>query len=154
MTESDNATAQAPGARQFGLRRLYVKDVSFEAPNSPGVFTESLGEPEIKLNLRTSTRNLEDGSVEVVLHVSAHAQSGQRTVFLVEVAQAGAFQISGFQPEETRAIVTVACPNTLFPYAREAVSSLVQKGGFPPLIMQPIDFSVLVADSGRAAGHA
>ncbi len=140
-----------PGTRQFGLRQLYVKDLSFEAPNSPGILTESGLAPEIKLNLRTSHRDLGNGVAEVVLHVALHALAGQRTVFLVELEQAGTFQISGFPPEETRAIIGVACPNALFPYAREAVSSVVQRGGFAQLLLQPIDFTALFAQSQNQA---
>lgn len=140
--------------RQFGLRQLYVKDVSFEAPNSPGILTESGLEPEIKLNLRTSHRDLGNGVNEVVLHVSVHALAGQRTVFLIELEQAGTFQISGFPAEEVRAIIGIACPNALFPYARETVSSIVQRGGFAQLLLQPIDFTALFAQAqaNRAAG--
>lgn len=146
----------APGQRQFGLRQLYVKDMSFEAPNSPGILTETGLDPEIKLNLRTSQRDLGNGVFEVVLHVTVHALAGQRTVFLVELEQAGSFQISGFPPEETRAIIGVACPNALFPYAREAVSSIVQRGGFAQLLLQPIDFTALFAQAqaSRAANPA
>ena len=86
----------AANQRQFGLRQLYVKDLSFEAPNSPGILTEGGLEPEIKLNLRTSQRDLGNDILEVVLHVSVHALAGQRTVFLVELEQAGTFLISGF----------------------------------------------------------
>ena len=124
-----------------------MKDLSFEAPNSPGILTESGLEPEIKLNLRTSHRDLGNSVTEVVLHVSVHAVAGERTVFLVELQQAGTFQISGFPAEEARAIVGIACPNALFPYAREAVSSIVQRGGFAPLLMQPIDFTALFAQA-------
>lgn len=144
-----NGAAASP-ERQFGVRRLYVKDVSFESPNTPGIFMTNPGEPEIKLNLRTSHKDLGDGNTEVVLHVSAHAQVKERTLFLVEVEQAGIFQVSGFTAEEQRAVVGVACPNTLFPYARETVSSLVQRGGFPPLVLQPIDFAMLY---NQAAGN-
>jgi len=147
-----NGTAGAV-ARQFGLRQLYVKDLSFEGPNSPGILTESGLEPEIKLGLRTTHRDLGNGVTEVVLHVSVHALAGQRTVFLVEMEQAGTFQISGFPPEEARAIIGIACPNALFPYAREAVSSVVQRGGFAQLLLQPIDFTALFAQA-QAAGQA
>lgn len=143
--------SSGPGTRQFGLRQLYVKDLSFEAPNSPGILTESGLAPEIKLNLRTSHRDLGNGVAEVVLHVALHALAGQRTVFLVELEQAGTFQISGFPPEETRAIIGVACPNALFPYARETVSSVVQRGGFAQLLLQPIDFTALFAQSQNQA---
>lgn len=158
MTDSSTSKqgngTTAEGTRQFGLRRFYIKDVSFEAPNSPGVFTESDLDPDIKVNLRTSHRSLPDGVSEVTLHVSVHALAGQRTVFLVELQQAGTFQISGFPADETRAILGVACPNALFPYAREAVSSIVQRGGFAPLLLQPIDFTTLFAQAqaNRAAG--
>lgn len=142
------------GVRQFGLRQLYMKDISFEAPNSPGILTETGLEPEIKLNLRTSHRDLGQGLTEVVLHMTVHAVAGERTVFMVELEQAGSFLVNGFPPEETRAIISVACPNTLFPYAREAVSSLVQRGGFAQLLLQPIDFNTLFtqAQATRAAG--
>lgn len=139
--------AATEGARQFGLRRFYIKDVSFEAPNSPGIFAESGLDPEIKVNLRTSQRSLGDSMSEVVLHVTVHAIAGERTVFLVELQQAGLFQIGGFPPDETRTILGVACPNALFPYAREAVSSIIQRGGFAPILLQPIDFTALFAQA-------
>lgn len=146
----------AASARQFGLRQLYIKDLSFESPNAPDILTERGLDPEIKLNLRTSSRDLGNGVTEVVLHVSLHALAGQRTVFLIELQQAGTFQISGFPPEETVAIVGVACPNALFPYAREAVSAAVQRGGFAQLLLQPIDFTAIFAEAQarRAAGGA
>ncbi|MEO8444319.1 MAG: protein-export chaperone SecB [Gammaproteobacteria bacterium] len=153
--------ASAGDPRQFGLRQLYVKDLSFESPNAPEILTERGLDPEIKLNLRTSHRDLGNGVMEVVLHVSVHALAGQRTLFLIELQQAGAFQISGFPAEETRAIVGVACPNALFPYAREAVSSAVQRGGFAQLLLQPIDFTAVFAEAvarstaeGLPAGQA
>ena len=150
------SNGQADGARQFGLRRFYVKDMSFESPNSPGIFSESGLDPDIKVNLRTSQRSLGDGVSEVVLHVSVHAIAGQRTVFLVELQQAGTFQISGFPPEEARTILGIACPNALFPYAREAVSSIIQRGGFAPILLQPIDFTTLFtqAQANKAASSA
>ena len=153
---SVTGSSSPANVRQFGLRQLYLKDLSFEAPNSPGILTESGLEPEIKLNLRTSHRDLGNSVTEVVLHVSVHAVAGERTVFLVELQQAGTFQISGFPAEEARAIVGIACPNALFPYAREAVSSIVQRGGFAPLLMQPIDFTALFAQAqaNRAATAA
>jgi len=133
--------------RQFALRHLYVKDISFEAPNSPAIFSEGRVEPEIKLNLRTSHRDLGNELTEVVLHVSVHALAGQRTMFLVELEQAGTFQITGFSPDEVRTIIGISCPNTLFPYARESISSTVQRGGFAQILLQPIDFTAVYARS-------
>ena len=112
MTESSTnglgaAVAPAGDGRQFALRRFYVKDLSFEAPNSPGIFSESGLDPEIKVNLRTAQRSLGDDLSEVILHVSVHALADQRTVFLVELQQAGVFQISGFSKDEMRAMRTI-----------------------------------------------
>lgn len=155
-TKGNGTGTPAAGTRLFGLRQIYVKDMSFESPNSPGIMTETGLDPDIKLNLRTSNRDLGNGVFEVVLHVAVHALAGQRTLFLVELEQAGAFQISGFPADETRNIIGVACPNALFPYAREAVSSLVQRGGFSQLLLQPIDFTALFAQAqaSRAANAA
>lgn len=139
------AASGAPGdtSRRFNLRHIYLKDLSFEAPNSPGILTETGLEPEFNLNLRTSHRDLGSGIFEVVLHVNVHGVDGKRTMFLVELEQAGTFQISGYSPEETRTIVGVTCPNILFPYAREAVSSILTRGSFSQLLLKPIDFAAL-----------
>ncbi|MEO7385971.1 MAG: protein-export chaperone SecB [Gammaproteobacteria bacterium] len=149
----DSPIDTSAGNRSFGLRKLYVKDMSFEAPNSPGILDDG-HDPEIKVNPRTSHRDLGNGQTEVVLHLSVHAMAGQRTVFLVELQQAGAFQITGFPADETRAIIGVACPNSLFPYAREAVSSIVQRGGFAQLLLQPMDFTSLFAQAQAQARRA
>ncbi len=153
---SSNGSDMA-GNRQFALHRIYVKDISLESPNAPAIFIEKMGEPEIKLNLRTSHSNINQGLVEVVLHISVQAVVGERTIFLIELEQAGMFQISGFPESETRAIIGIACANALFPYAREAVSDLVQRGGLPPLVLQPIDFATLFNQQqagGAAAANA
>jgi preprotein translocase subunit SecB len=150
---ANGATNGSEGAtpRQFTLRQIYLKDMSFEAPNSPDILTESGLEPEVKLNLRTTHREMGNGLTEVVLHLDLHALAGERTLFLVEFEQAGTFQISGFSAEETRAIIGVACPSALFPYAREAVSSIIHRGGFPQLMLQNVDFAALF-EQGRTRG--
>jgi preprotein translocase subunit SecB len=128
--------------------------LSFEAPNSPGILTETGLEPEFDLNLRTSHRELVGGIFEIVLHVNVHGVDRKRTMFLVELEQAGTFQITGYSPEETRTIVGVTCPNILFPYAREAVSSILTRGSFSQLLLKPIDFAALferTQASNRAA---
>jgi preprotein translocase subunit SecB len=147
-TESGgNGSGGSP--RQFALRRLYVKDLSFEAPAVPEIFQDEGTDPNIQLNLRTSHRDLGDDQWEVVLHVSAHATLAERTLFLVEIDQAGIFHMSGFPAQEARAVIGVACPTTLFPYAREAISSCVSRGGFPALLLQPIDFGALFSQASR-----
>ena len=145
--------ASTEGERNFSLRKLYIKDLSFEAPNSPEFFFEQ-HQPEMNLNIRTAHTDLRDGSTEVVLHMTAQSAVGERTVFLIELAQAGMFQISGFTKEETRAIIGIHCPNALYPYAREAISSMVQRGGYPPLVLQPMDFTALFAKANQDSAAA
>ena len=150
-TAANGSGAKAEGERVFSLRKLYIKDFSFEAPNSPGFFFETKLQPEVNLNIRTSHSDLGNGSTEVVLHMTAQSVAGERTAFLIEVAQAGLFQISGFSKEEARAIIGVHCPNALYPYAREAISSMVQRGGYPSLVLQPMDFAGLFAQASQDA---
>lgn len=133
--------------RQFVLQQLFVKDLSFEAPNAPVTLQGGPGEPDVKLNLRHSARALEGDAFEVVLHLSVHAELEGKTVFLAELDQAGLFVIKGYKDEERRQLLGVYCPNTLFPYAREAISSTVARGGFPPLMLQPINFEALYAQA-------
>jgi preprotein translocase subunit SecB len=142
------------GERTFNLRKLYIKDFSFEAPNSPSFFFDSKQQPEMNLNIRTAQSDLGNGSMEVVLHMTAQSVAGERTVFLIEIAQAGIFQVSGFSKEETRVILGVHCPNALYPYAREAISSMVQRGGYPPLVLQPMDFTALFAQASQDTAAA
>ncbi|MBT8422868.1 MAG: protein-export chaperone SecB [Gammaproteobacteria bacterium] len=141
-----NGSAQAP-EQAFMLQQLYVKDMSFESPNSPQIFRESNVEPETELNIRNSHAVIEDGVYEVVLHISVHAKVGENTIFLAEMDQGGIFAIRGYTQEQTAMLLGTQCPTTLFPYARESISSLVGKGGFPPLILQPINFEALYAQA-------
>lgn len=145
MNEPANPATNGNGAgtRQFLLQQLFVKDLSFEAPNAPVTLQNAGGEPEVKLNLRHSARALDNDAFEVVLHLNIHAEIAGKTVFLAELDQAGLFVISGYKDEELKRLLGVYCPNTLFPYAREAISSTVAKGGFPPLMLQPINFEAL-----------
>ena len=138
--------------RAFLLQQLYVKDLSFEAPNTPQIFQESQVEPETELNIRNSHTAVADDVYEVVLHISVHAKRADQTIFLVELDQAGLFRISGYQPHEVNVLLGTQCPATLFPYAREAVSTTVGKGGFPPLMLQPINFDMLYARAREQQG--
>ncbi|MEE4184951.1 MAG: protein-export chaperone SecB [Gammaproteobacteria bacterium] len=140
-----NGAAAGPAQPAFALQQLYVKDLSFEAPNSPQVFAQGGIEPETELNIRNAHQVLDAERYEVVLHIRIHAQQTDKTIFLIELEQAGVFQITGYTPEQVTTLLGTQCPATLFPYVRETISSLVAKGGFPPLILQPINFEGLFA---------
>lgn len=141
------SNGQQQAGQSFVLQQLYVKDLSFEAPNTPQIFREQNIEPETELNIRNSHTAMEDGQFEVVLHISVHAKVGDKTIFLAELDQGGIFLIKGWTAEQTALLLGTQCPSTLFPYARESISTLVGKGGFPPLILQPINFEALYAQA-------
>jgi len=131
----------------FILQQLYIKDMSFEAPNTPKIFQQNGIEPETELNIRNSHTSAGENLYEVVLHISVHAKQGDQTIFLTEIDQAGLFAISGYSADQASQLLGTQCPATLFPYVRESISSLVSKGGFPPLILQPINFEALYAQA-------
>ncbi|HEY3645485.1 MAG TPA: protein-export chaperone SecB [Gammaproteobacteria bacterium] len=136
--------------KQVLLNRIYVKDCSFESPRSPEVFNAPMS-PEVKLDLRTANKRVQGDLVEVVLSITAEAQQDSRTLFVVEVHQAGVFTITGFDANEYTAIVSSYCPSILFPYAREVISDFVTKGGMPSLLLQPVNFDTLYMQSLAAA---
>ena len=144
QTQDPALQPEAEATGQFQIQRLYVKDVSYEVPNAPQVFKEG-GQADIKMNLAQRVDKLEDDLHEVVLTVTVTATVGEKTAYLAEVAQAGIFLISGLNEQAMHAVMNTVCPNTLFPYARQAISSLVGQGGFPPLTLQPVNFDQLYA---------
>ena len=123
----------------FGIEKLYVKDLSLEVPNAPEIFLER-EQPQIEIQLNTGGRGVGEGVFEVVLTVTVTAKMGEKTVFLVEVGQAGIFRIQNVPEEQMEPLIAVACPNILFPYAREAVSDAVSRAGFQPIVLQPVNF--------------
>jgi preprotein translocase subunit SecB len=123
----------------FGIEKLYVKDLSVEVPNAPEIFLEREA-PQINIQLNTSGRGVGEGIYEVVLTVTVTAKAGEKTVFLVEVGQSGVFRIQNVPEEQMEPLIAVACPNILFPYAREAVSDAVSRAGFQPIVLQPVNF--------------
>lgn len=138
---------------QFGIQRLYLKDVSFESPNSPAIFRKEW-KPQVKLDLNTQTRQLDEGVYEVVLTLTVAAKIEEESAFLCEVQQGGIFSLAGF-PDETRdQMLGAYCPNILFPYAREAVDALVVKGSFPALMLAPVNFDALFAQNKAEAENA
>lgn len=132
--------------QEFGIHSIYLKDVSFEAPNSPEVFKTQF-KPEIQMNLNVETKPLEQDVYEVALSVTVTAKDkeSEKTGFLVELQQAGVFTIRGFGQNELGSMLGIYCPNVLFPYARESVANLVTKGGFPQLLLEPVNFEALYA---------
>ncbi|GAB6044017.1 protein-export chaperone SecB [Endothiovibrio diazotrophicus] len=138
MSEQPNAGAQ------FNIQNVYLKDVSFEAPGTPQVFREEW-KPELQINLDTRQEKLAEGVFEVVLKVTATVKNSDKAAFLAEVHQAGIFSINGLSEEQLDHTLGVFCPNLLFPYAREVVSGLVTKGGFPQLLLAPVNFDALYA---------
>ncbi len=153
------ANEQAPAASQssasasaLALQGVYLKDCSFEAPQGP----RSTGEwsPQISLDLNTSVQPLGGELREIVLTVTVSAKQGEQTLFLVEVKQAGAFLMQNLSAEEFKRAVGSLCPSVLFPYARAVVSHLVGQGGFPQLLLPPVNFDALYANSQNEAANA
>ena len=136
--------SEQPQGGQLGIQKIYVKDLSFEAPNAPQVFTEQLS-PSLDLQFANAATKLSDNVHEVVLTVTCTVQQESRTVYLAEVQQAGIFNIAGFADDHLPVILATACPNILFPFAREAICDVVVKGGFPQLLLAPVNFDVLYA---------
>ena len=126
----------------FGIEKLYVKDISVEVPNAPEIFLEREA-PQVEIQLNSAGRGLGDGAFEVLLTVTVTAKLGEKTVFLVEVGQAGIFRILNVPNEQIEPLIAVACPNILFPYAREAVSDAVTRAGFQPIVLQPVNFEAM-----------
>lgn len=142
--QANNGDAAGQQQTQFNIQRIYTKDVSFESPNSPAMFTKEW-KPEIKLDLDTSTNTVDENVYEVILTVTVTATMGEETAFLCEVKQAGIFAI-GEMPEQNKAhMIGAYCPNVLFPYAREAISNMVNRGTFPPLNLAPVNFDAIFA---------
>jgi len=147
MAETENPIAgseQSSSERELNIERIYIKDLSFESPNAPQIFYEP-HQPEVDLNLTSNVHSLGDGRYEVVLSVTLTIRAGERTVYLAEIHQAGLFQVRGFADAEKGSLLGSYCPHTLFPYAREAVSDVVTKGGFPPFLLAPVNFDAIYA---------
>jgi len=136
---------------QLMVQKIYVKDVSYEVPNAPQIFHEmnENDQPQVQLNLGQKATDLGNSLFEVVLSLTLTCTIGQRTAYLAEVAQAGLFGIAGFSEEDQAGLIASYCPNLLFPYARQVISALVLEGGFPPFLLQPINFDALYAEQQR-----
>ena len=145
MTEQNNtAVAQEDIAPQFSLQRIFVKDLSFEAPKSPEIFREDWS-PEVEMDLNTRQRALEGDFHEVVLTITVTVKTADEVAFIVEVQQAGIFLIQGLDEASKGHALGAFCPGLLFPYARETIDSLVVRGSFPALMLAPVNFDALYA---------
>ncbi len=141
---TNNQTASSSQLPEFVIQRVYVKDLSLECPQSPQAFQEEW-QPELNLQFTMNTSNVAENIYELVLQVTVTATSREKTLFLVEIKQAGLFTLKGFTEEQTQQVLSITCPTILFPYAREAVSDLVGRAGFPPLYLAPVNFEALYA---------
>ena len=133
--------------KQIAIQKIYVKDFSFESPHAPGVFARSDWAPKTNLNLRSAHTALDDDNHEVILTITVDTKHEEQTLFLVELHQAGIFHLTGYEGEEMASLLGSFCPNILFPYARETISSVIGKGGFPEFNLQPINFDALYAQT-------
>lgn len=149
MTD-DSPQAASGNSPNFSVLRIYLKDVSFETPNSPAIFTQEF-KPEVEMQLNTSVSRLEANLFEIVLTITVTSKENDKTGFLAEVQQAGIFDISGFDEAQHAHMIGAYCPNTLFPFAREAIANLVIKGGFPQLLLAPVNFDALFAQRKNQA---
>lgn len=142
-TENGQQPAQADENQQeFGIQRIYIKDVSYESPNAPKIFLDQW-QPELNLDLATKVDTLEDNIYDVTLTVTATVKVGEKTAFLSEVKYAGIFMVKGFADAELKQMLGSYCPNVLYPYVREIITTLVVNGGFPQLYLTPVNFDAL-----------
>lgn len=139
--------------KRISVAKLYVKDFSFESPMAPNVFRAEKWAPQTNLNLRSGHTAMDGDVYEVILTITVDAKEEDKTVFLVELQQAGLFELTGYDDSERHAILGSYCPSILFPYAREAISSTVQRGGFPEFVLQPINFDALYMQSQQHAAE-
>lgn len=139
--------------QQFAIQRIYVKDLSFESPESPVIFTQDW-KPEMNLDINTASSSVGDDNYEVILTLTVTVKTEKKTAFIAEVKHAGIFTIVGFSEEDLKHTLGSFCPSIIYPYAREVVTSTVTKGGFPQLVLAPVNFEALYQqhESGEGQG--
>jgi preprotein translocase subunit SecB len=147
MAENDQPNAE----KQLLLQKIYIKDLSFESPRAPAVFSSNAS-PQTQLNIKSTARELAPDTQEVILTLTLEVTDQEKTLFMVEIEQAGLFRIQGYSDEERRLLIGSYCPGTLYPFAREAISDVVTRGGFPQLLLQPINFDGLYAQAVKDRG--
>ena len=147
LNGANEAATQANGPN-FTVEKIYVKDVSFEVPGAPAIYSENIA-PELNLNLNQRVQRLAENAFEVILGVTLTCKAGDKTAYVAEVQQAGVFGLAGFDAQTIDALLGTQCPSILFPYVRQLLSDLIQAGGFPPFYLQPINFDGLYAETLR-----
>ena len=153
MADIPEAGGLPPGSATFSIEKIYVKDLSLENPGAPQSFRQQES-PQIEIGLRTSGDQIEPNIFESVLTITLTAKLGDRTLFLVEAAQAGVFTIKGIPQEQLQGVLAVHCPTVLFPYVRETIADAVSRAGFPPVHLAPINFEALYAQQAAQAAPA
>jgi len=154
MAENDQqqnpqaASGSAAPATRFSVQRIYIRDASFEAPDTPEAFRRPYA-PQVNFSINSRSKKVDGDIYEVVLRLTADIKQEDKTVFLVEVQQAGIFEIAGLDGDRLEQVLNITCPNILFPYGREAVDSLVTKGSFPALMLAPINFEAIYVQARR-----
>lgn len=141
---------QQPQQPSFQIEKIYVKDLSLELPNAPQAFLQAEA-PQLEVQVHNDAKQFGDGLYEAVVTVTVTARVGDKTLFLAEAAQAGIFSVRGVPAADLDPLLGIACPNILYPYVREAISDLVTRGGFPPVLLAPVSFESIYAQRMQAA---
>ena len=147
---ADPSSAQTPQQPSFQIEKLYVKDLSLEVPNAPQVFMQAES-PQLEIQVRNEAAQFADGLFEVAVVVTVTARAGEKTVFLAEVAQAGIFSAHGIPAQDLEPLLGIGCPTILYPYAREAISDLVTRAGFPAVVLAPVSFEQIYMERRQQA---
>ena len=146
------APGQAPQP-SFQIEKLYVKDLSLEVPNAPQIFMQAES-PQLEIAVRNEALQFADAMYEATVTVTVTARSGEKTVFLAEAAQSGIFSVHGIAPQDLEALLGIACPTILYPYAREAISDLVTRAGFPAVVLAPVSFEQIYMERRKQQAAA
>ena len=147
MAEDNQTNAE----KQLLLQKIYIKDFSFESPRAPEIFSSNVS-PQTRLNIKSAAKEVAADTQEVVLTLTVEAVDQDKTLFIVEIEQAGLFRMQGYSTEELQMLIGSYCPGTLYPFAREAISDVITRGGFPQLLLQPINFDALYSQAVKDQG--
>ena len=151
--ETSTSAAEAEQEQaQFSIQRIYIKDVSFESPQGVAAFQKQW-KPKVSQDMNSRTNKIDEDLYEVVLRVTITMADGEDTIYLAEVEQAGLFTIKGFTEQQMPQVINTTCPSILFPYLRETIDNIVTKGGFPALMLPPINFDALFASAVQQAAE-